>query len=160
MPKNAFFPFRNPSAYPYFLAAILFPMNLVEYKKWAAPAWGTARIAISVHERNVHRLLRQSTVAFPLQQPSPSPQDELLFKAGLLARVRSTGTPSQRFRQWSQRAFVALTVGRSCFGFAPNSLFTAPSRNWRDTLNLSAYIIRQTISFGKVVKHSFLSLFC
>lgn len=88
-------------------------------------------------------------VAFPLQQPSPSPQDELLFKAGLLARVRSTGTPSQRFRQWSQRAFVALTVGRSCFGFAPNSLFTAPSRNWRDHIKLkrlhytSNHFIRQ-----------------
>lgn len=61
---------------------------------------GNGPIAIRVHERNVHRLFRQSTVAFPLQQPSPSPQDELLFKAGLLAWVHSTGTPSQRFRQW------------------------------------------------------------
>ena len=43
-------------------------------------------------------------------------------------------------RQWHFRAFVTFTVGRSCFGFSPNSLFTAHKR---DTLNISTIIIRQ-----------------
>ena len=74
-----------------------------------------------------------------MSQSSFSPQNELSSKAGLLARDHSTCAPSRPNGQWLQRAFVSLTVGRSCFGFSPNSLFIVRRTIRNDTLNTLFY---------------------
>ena len=62
--------------------------------------------------------------------------------------------------QWIQRALVAFTVGRSCFGFAPNSLFTAFGHAKRSTLKLCILIIRHGPPFSKVAPRAAGLFFC